>query len=220
TPAPSKADVFGYVSLYDDGINKLDNSGMKVYVDGAEDIFSATTDSEGNFTIKDVTLGTYGIVYEKEGYGTYKIYNVKLEKAGESVSIEKIPSLGKLSTTKVTSLSSRIEGEDVMLTYDTDPAGNSNAPRYIRYFFDDEAGVTSSTYKHHTVVYEIKDSPHERWFSTENLKDLGFKSGETVYVKVCGDSFWSNDYDEPSFGIRLFPNLNMTSADEVSFVIP
>ena len=218
-PVPAKADIFGYVSLYDEGVNQLDNSGMKVYIDGAEDMDSSTTDSESKFIIKGVTLGTYGVVYEKEGYGTHKIYNVKLEKAEEHVSLN-TPSLGKLSTTKVVSLSASVEGADVVLTYETDPAGNSNSPRYIRYFFDDNSGVSSSVYKHHTVVFEIKDSPHERKFNITNLIDMGFKSWETVYVKVYGDSFWSNDYDEPSLGMRIFPNLNMTSADEVSFVMP
>ena len=218
-PTPAKADVFGDVSLYDDGVNGVDNSGMKVYIDGLEDMFSATTDSEGKFTIADISLGTYSVVYAKEGFGTYKIFEVKLEKDGEPVSLN-TPSLGEMSTTKVTSLTANTDGTGVVVTCETDPAGNSNSPRYIRYFFSDNNGVSNTAYKHYTNGYEIKDNPHSKTFLNSDLIDMGFTSGSTIYVKVYGDSFWSNEYDEPSLGIRLFPNLNMTSADEVSFVMP
>ena len=113
TPEPAKADIFGYVALYDDGTSKLDDSGMKVYIDGKENEFSATTNSEGKFTIKDVELGTYQIVYAKDGYGTHKLYEVKVEADEGHVSLN-TPSLGLLSTTEVTSLSANIDGSDVV----------------------------------------------------------------------------------------------------------
>lgn len=218
-PEPAKADIFGFVSLYDEGTNKLDDASMAVYIDGKKDMYSATTNSDGRFSIKDIELGTYTVVFAKNGYGTYKIYDVKVESDEGHVSLN-TPSLGQLSTTEVTSLIANIDGSDVVLTYETSPAGNSNSPKYIRYFFNDDSNVSSDVYKHYTEVYEIKSNPHEREFSKNDLIDMGFKSGDKVYVKVYGDSFWSNEYDDPDLSRKVFPNLNANSASEVSFVVP
>jgi len=49
---------------------------------------------------------------------------------------------------------------------------------------------------------------------------MGFASGSTVYVKIYGESFYGNDYDEPNQNIRVFPNLNLDSAEAVSFEVP
>ena len=217
-PTP-KADIFGFAELYDNGTNQVDQSGMKIYIEGKENAFYSTTNSEGKFSIKDVELGTYTIVYAKNGYGTHKIFDIKVKADEDHVSLN-TPSLGQLSTTKITSLSVNIDGSDVVLTYETDPAGNSTSPKYVRYFFNDNSGVSSSEYTYHTAVYQINNSPHEKRFSEYDLTDMGFNSGDEIFVKVYSDSFWSNEYDNPTLNRKIFPNLNSNSADEVSFVIP
>jgi hypothetical protein len=77
-PSPAtKANITSSVNLYDEGTTKIDNSGMTVTVDGTSPSISATTDVDGNFTLMDVPFGTYTLLYEKSGYGTFKRFNAE-----------------------------------------------------------------------------------------------------------------------------------------------
>ncbi len=52
-PAATAADITGTVSLYDEGVTQIDNSGMTVKVVGTSK--SATTNASGSFTLSGVT---------------------------------------------------------------------------------------------------------------------------------------------------------------------
>ena len=75
-PAPTSGNIFGSVNLYDEGTSQIDNSGMTISVEGTA--IQAISDAAGDFTLMDVPFGTYTIVYEKTGYGTFKKFNVDL----------------------------------------------------------------------------------------------------------------------------------------------
>lgn len=63
-------DVSGYVNVLDQlGFEIQDKSGVKVTLDESH---ITTTDATGKFELKDVPVGTYVILFEKEGFGTYK----------------------------------------------------------------------------------------------------------------------------------------------------
>jgi len=65
-----------------------------------------------------------------------------------------------------------------------------------------------------------KINPFEITLTASDLSGMGFSSGATVYVKVYGDSFWSNEYENSGLGIKVFVNLNIVSASAVSFDVP
>jgi hypothetical protein len=219
--APPSADIHGSVSLYNDGITAVDNAGMTVSIAGSDQLFSTTTNADGEFTLENVTLGTYDLLYEKSGFGTYKKFDIELATADTPVNIPSIPSLGQVSTTEITGLSVDDSGADVKISVTTNPGGTSNSPRYIRYFFNNlSSGASNTAYSTFLDVLQININPEVKTFTVSDLNDLGFSSGTTVFVRVYGDSFYSNDYDEPALDIRIFPNLNTTSADAVSFVVP
>lgn len=217
---PDSASITGEVVLYDDGIELMDNSsGMKVSIEGKEE-YSAITDEEGQYTLEDLPLDTYVLKFEKDGYGTFKLFEVVLDEAGELLNIDHIPSLGKISTTEIESLGVTAT-EEIMVSVTTDPDANSNSPRYIRFFFNNQSsGVSSSDYSNFLETLQINENPHSKTFTKQDLLDMGFQSGETVYVKVYGESFYSNEYDMPDSELKAFPNLNRISADNVSFVVP
>lgn len=220
-PTPTELyDIIGSVNLYDDGINPVDNSGMTISTEGTSQSFSATSDTNGDFILSDVISGTYSLCYEKSGYGAYKLYDVDHNDSGSNTIISNTPSLGKISTTEITDLTVDDTGADIIITVTTDPGGNSNSPIFIRYFFNSEPGVSNTAYAKYSDGLQISINPHDKTFTKSDLNELGFASGTTVYVRVYGDSFYSNEYDDPALYIRIFPNLNVTAADEVSFVVP
>ena len=215
-PNPTSADILGSVNLYDEGTTQIDNSNMTVRAEGTSK--SATTDADGDFVLSDVTFGVYTLIYEKSGYGTFKRFN--LQHANGSTIISENPSLGEVSTTQVTGLEASVSGNDIMLSVTTDPGGSNGNTRYIRYFLSADSDVSDMNYTYHSPGLIAQINPLELAITSDDLTNAGFSSGETVYVKVYGESFWSNEYEDPDLGRKVFPNLNMNSVDAVSFVIP
>ena len=115
-----KANISGSVALYDDGVNLLDSAGMTISIDGVP-AFSTTTLASGEYFISGVTLGTYAVKFEKDGYGTFKMFDVKLDKANTIHHISEIPSLGKVSTSTVTNLSHVVQDTNVRFFISTFP---------------------------------------------------------------------------------------------------
>ena len=212
---PTKGDISGEVNLYDEGPTETDKSGMKISASGK----SATTDVEGNFTIKDVPFGKQEIVYEKSDYGTFKFFG--LDHQHEKSHLVNTFSLGKESKTVIISLTTKTSGADVEIEATT--SGTNTSRRYLRFFYGTERSVSKTDYTHYTQI-RVSLAEHTDPFihkvSQRELNDLGFASGATVYVKAYGESFWGNDYEDSSVNYRIFPNLNATSADAVSFVVP
>ena len=219
TPEPiTKANIIGSVNLYDEGVTQIDNSNMTVQVQGTG--LSAITDADGDFTLLDIPFGTYAIIFEKSGFGTFKKFDLEHTNTGSSTIITENPSLGEISTTQVTALTSSVNGNDIQISITTNPAGNNGNTRYVRYFLSADPNVSNENYTYYSPGLVSQINPFEITLSQNNLSGAGFSSGQTVYVKVYGDSFWSNEYDDPDLGRKVFPNLNMTSANSVSFVVP
>lgn len=86
--------ISGYVSLYDEGVGKVDDSGMTVTVEGVTPAVSAVTDAKGYFILPELRYGTYTLVYSKSGYGTYKRHNVAHTVELGGTFISPTPSLG------------------------------------------------------------------------------------------------------------------------------
>lgn len=215
-PNPTSGDIKGSVNLYDEGTTQIDNSNMTIKVEGTSK--SGTTDASGDFTISDVPFGTYTLVFEKTGFGTFKKFGIAHNK-GLTI-ITESPSLGEKSTTSITNLSVNIENDKITIGTTINPEASIGNKRYIRYFFSTSNDVSSANFEAvlETIVAEI--TPYNLNLTKESLESLGFQSGQTVYVKCYGESFWSNKYDDPDAGRTIFPNVNMTSADAVSFEVP
>jgi hypothetical protein len=113
-----------------------------------------------------------------------------------------------------------VEGGTVTIATTIDPEASLGNTRYIRYFFSTESDVSNEDYEAVLDAFEAQINPYNLNLTTASLEALGFQSGQTVYVKCYGESFWSNQYDDPDLGTTVFPNLNMNAADAVSFVVP
>ena len=215
----TKANIVGSVSLYDEGTNQLSNADMTVLVEGTSPVISAITDSTGRFVLPDVPFGVYNLVYEKNAFGTYKRINFEHRNTGSFTQINSTPSLGQKSSTEVTNLSASISGDTVIIYSTTNPAGNIGNKRYLRYFLSRDSNVGDAKYEYSSNFGAQIDPAQTRILKSE-LINQGFVSGQSIYVKVYGDSFWSNDYDDPNLGRRVFPNLNSTAANAISFIVP
>jgi hypothetical protein len=220
TEQVTSADISGSVNLYDEGTVKVDNSGMVVRIDGLIPFVSATTNSDGKFLLENVPFGTYNLVYEKQGYGTYKNPKTEHINKGLSTVLTFTPSLGQKSTTDITKVEATRNGNDVVISVTTNPAGNNGNPKYIRFFLNTTSNVSSEKYLYYSPGLVSKINPYDITLKQTDLLQMGFTSGKTVFVKVYGDSFWSNEYEDPTLKLKVFPNLKNNTVEAVSFVVP
>ncbi len=107
-----------------------------------------------------------------------------------------------------------------MFSVTTDPGGNNANTRYFRFFLSTDSNVSNENYSYHSPGLISQINPNEFMLTPEDFTNYGFSSGETVYMRVYGESYWTNEYEDPNLGRTIFPNLNMNTVDAVSFVIP
>lgn len=218
-PDADKSDVFGSMKLFDEGPTQISNAGMVVSILGSIPLKTDTSDADGNFRLTDVLFGNITVVYSKEGYGTYKLINLPHDNTGQHNQLP-TPVLGQLSSTSVIGLTDSVGTDNVRLYITIDPEGTVDEPKYVRLFFGSVNTVDFNEYTSTFKLTLITESPNEVLLTPIQLSNLGFPSGETVFVKVYGDSFYSNDYFDPGTGFQVFPNVNPVSASEITFVSP
>ena len=212
--------ISGKVKLYDDGNVNLDDIDMTVTVEGTAPLLSAKTDQNGEYSIQDVPFGSYTLQFNKTGYGTYKIFDATLISTGGPLVISETVSLGQFSTTSIINkflinvIQSTVEFKGTV-----DPAGTTEIPRYLRFFYSSNENVSSDNYSYYSDQYVVSEDLFQIIVTKEELNNMGFASGTTVYLKVYGDSYWSNSYEDPSLSKMVFPNLN-SSFESGSFIVP
>lgn len=215
---PTSGVITGSVLLFEEGSTPASPAGMRISIENPPSAaISALTDNSGKFTLENVPFGTYSLVYEKEGYGTYLKPEVVHEAA--ITPILQTPSLGKISSTQITEVRMEKSGSSLITYVTTNPAGTSNNRRYIRYFFSNSPDVSSSNFTVFSETYVVQDTPYYKAFTTQELNQLGINPSGTIYMRVYGDSFFSNEYLDPASKKKVFPNLNPSTvaAKSVSF---
>lgn len=216
----TSADIIGSVNLYDEGTTQLAKDGVLVSIEGSNPLKSTVTDAAGSFVLSSIPFGNYTLSFSKAGFGTYKRVGILHTDTGKSTIINPSPSIGQLSSTTITGVVSDFSDKSAILVIETSPAPTSQVPRYIRAFFSKNANVSFYNYLKYTEVYKHPSNPANLELGIKALNNMGFNTGDTVFARVYGDSFWSNDYDNIATGKREFPNLNSTTVDAVYFVVP
>ena len=223
TPSPVGGALSGTVQLWDDKTSTLaDNSGVSVTVDDLTGV-STTTDAAGKYSFANIAYSLHDLTMSKAGYGTYRLFGVS-NASSTNGTILPATHLGKLATTTVTSLTlsgNTYNGTSgVSVLYSVAPVPNATNRGYVRYFLSTDPAVSSTNYMYTSAVVSVLNNNVTGGFAKEDLLTAGFKSGQTVYLRLYGESVQSNTYVDPNVGTRVFPNLNLTTVGAVSFLVP
>ncbi|WP_299437127.1 carboxypeptidase-like regulatory domain-containing protein [uncultured Aquimarina sp.] len=213
------ADIIGTVELYDDDQNIVDNTNMTVSIEGTSPLITATTDLNGNYSLKNVPFDTYTLVYEKEGFGTYKRFDIEHNDTGEFTLIPEQLKLGQISNSVITESTAVINGNFIVLTV-TRPDTENLLVKRMRIFYHKSEDVSNEIYTEFSPIIGTTGNPANLTFSIAFFTSLGFESGETLWFKVYGDNFYTNSYQDPDLGITVFPNVNPITTDAISIVLP
>jgi hypothetical protein len=217
-----KSDLFGSVILYDEGTTKIPTKeGMRVTLQGSlKDTLQTTTDEEGKFRFSNVDADLYRLIFEKDNFGKHTVENFLHKGQPLGTPLDPIPSLGQKSSTEVVSIEAIVNTNRVFILAGTNQAASINNPKYLRFFFSTSPALTNREYTKATETYVAKIDPFELTLTKDQLLNMEFDSGQRVYVRCYGDSFWSNAYTDSETGTKIFSNLNPISAAATSFLVP
>jgi hypothetical protein len=226
-PIPTKGTLLGNIQTFDDKLVSTNDAGGVIVTASnlTGQTFTATTDNTGRYTFNDLPFDSYQFEISKTGYGTLKVFGIShvYNKDVISTIVQNVP-FGKLSTTTVTGLSFKefsINGEvGVSFNYALSPTPSPSNKGFVRYFLSTSANVSNSNYTARTEVLSFSSLSANTGFPKERLLEMGFTAGQTVYVRMYGDSFISNNWEDPTSGVEVFPNINPTTVAAVSFVVP
>lgn len=220
----SSADIVytNKVFVYDEGRTLQSREGVSISVENSNPFILAQTNSQGEYQISfpsDAIVNKhYGFVYSKPGYGTVR-YSLEYM-GGRSLGINDI-NLGAPSTVKVNSFAIVTDGDSLRITINiTSP--NLIGEKYVRFIH--RKNIPGVTYQSDGIsgsyVYAVQNgvnhiSLHKSVFSNEN----DAHSGDVIYVKAYGDSFYGNSWLSAD-GHIIFPNLNNNTSGEASYIQP
>lgn len=96
-----------------------------------------------------------------------------------------------------------------------------NKDKYVRLFFSDNASVSASNY-----IGEVKvksngaaSQMNDYNLTTRFFENLGFKKGQTIFVKGYGDTFLADEYTHPINNTTIFPSLSTKPSPTMNFVL-
>jgi hypothetical protein len=230
-PVQETGIISGTIKIYDDKTNAFTNaSGVTVTIIGDQDKIAVTA-ADGKFSIAGLPYDNYDLSFSKTGYGTFKIFGLEHQKqpntpagAVSTTQISRVINLGAVSTSTITSLNAidaNFNGvPGIEYTYSIFPVPGSSNRGYTRAFLGKNKIISPNNYDAASEIKSVISNNAIGGFTAEDLYGLGFNSGDSVYVKIYGESFYSNEYTEPATGKRIFPNLNAISAEAVGFKVP
>ena len=224
---PTIGNLIGSVQTFDDKTASTgDNVGVLITASNLTgQTFTATTNNLGRYTFDDLPFDNYQFEISKDGYGTLRVFGISHVKTsdGSSTNVQNI-TFGKKSTTTVTKLSFRnflYNGEvGVSFEFGLSPVPTPSNRAFVRYFLGDFADVSNTKFKAKSDVINFSNLSANTGFTREKLLEMGFTSGQTVFVRMYGESFISNNWEDPTSGLEVFPNINPNTVAAVSFIVP
>ena len=211
--------ISGFVSLYEEtGAQIKDKAGVKVHIEGRNNF--AYTNTEGRYSLENVEAGIFNIVFEKAGFGIYKIIAREFVGGGEaylySVGLTKLPTFNVASIIINTNPNSF-----PYLWMNGNLSDARNYYRVVVIFFGKSEEVSNDPQKYLYVTsfnaYPDSSSYSYSLWDKQYLIQSGFNSGETVYVAAYSSSEYWGIYD-PITGREIFYNVG-TSPVKSSFVL-
>jgi len=226
TPEVKNGSIEGSDDMTDEfGVHLPLDSGMIVSAINATNLYAAFTDTLGKFLLDDIEPGTYTVNYSKDGFGTYKRFNVVVPATGAPTTLANTNILAQKSTTLISSLSVDFDSTNAKFNFpcNVNPTPSSSQLRGIRLFFGKSNLVSLFNYTYtpaqfwtaQTANGEVKN------FIPTALISNGFNSGDSAWVIAYGESIITNTYADSSSGKPVFPNINsLFPSNVVGFIIP
>jgi hypothetical protein len=207
------------ITLADCSMDKLDASGVIITATDSVNgkvVATAVSDPTGTYTLKDIPTGTYTLTFEKQDFGTYKIYNrkhvvTKLDSISLVQLTKKKTGIGKIESLQVSPYGDKLAAGGVLNRQE-----DCWTAQCIIYF-DDQPTVDYNNYQ----FVSSFDRSSIQYIPLKNIYALGLKSGQTIYYTAYIEQLHSVPYFDPNFGVKIRPNIDFPSKTAISsFTLP
>lgn len=199
-----KGNIVGFVRLLDkDGNELIDRSGIKITMNNK---YTATTNSSGKFELNGVEVGTYIVVFEKPGFGTYKKYNFTFA-GGERPGVLHDIFLLELPAFELTQL--HVYPQDNLGVQVI--GGMTEVQGYnFTYYFSDHEDVTNTDFNY-SYGYSFCCDPIDEFDHFISLAGGTFSKGQTIYMTLYASNatnkFGEYNYFDYELGKTIDPAL-------------
>lgn len=220
-PSPgdeTKGPISGTVDLFDSKGLDVINENMTVSIVGTS--FTTKTDAQGFYNFPSVGFGDYVLEYKKEGFGTFlKEVEHKTGFAQNGTQILTL-SLGKISETNIYETIPEQENGDIKIRIVTTPVGTASNPVYVSIFFHTENLISNTVNvgAKGSIGFFSGNSGNIVTITAKELSEMGFNTGDEVFIRVYGDSYHTNEYEGESGG-RIHPNARQPGSSIMSLVL-
>jgi len=207
-------DIVGFVALYDvDGYKSPSQAGVSITVDGSAK--SAITDVNGRFVLSGMITGTYNLVLNKAGYGSYKV--VCFQFVGGGTAYVGNCFLTRIPNFKISGLTATSSAGVINLNGIISGTVPTNYAIFIA-FLNSNALVSSqpSNYESYQIIgFNSSSSSVTTSFSSTDLV-----KGQIVYLRIYpAPSMCYNLYVEIVTGRYYFPSLGPDPSNVVSVIV-
>jgi hypothetical protein len=227
----------GEVTLFDEGSQKIDNSGIKISIENSDPEISTLTDSKGNFSLEAKNVReSFAIVFEKPGIGAYKrffkksedrvLYEMYNDGVYREVNQKQYYEIGSKSTVVVNSMTADVINGTLKLNINVS-SPNTTGDKYIRILLQKDLpsisiNTITKVIKNVSIKYAVKNGNNEFNICLAcSAECQGYLPGDKIYMTAYGDALYSNDYTNIHTGEWMFPNLKFVANNPVtSFQIP
>lgn len=210
-----KGTINGHIEhVYAEFSGELSKENIKVEIIGKN--ISATTDSEGRFSLKNVPTGTYDIKFTRSDIAYFELHDINILGGNTPVVIKDEINMIQKSTTSITDFNVQKNNNYLYLSADIEPndtisrliifclskKNNIYIPTHTQSSNDPDFIEMWAVYSEHVPFYiEIEDY----WYS------------DTLYANAYGASELYNKvfYKDKETGTIICPGVNYEGAPEV-----
>lgn len=202
--------ISGQVRLFDANGNSLDSDGMRIRIGGT--LFDEFSDTNGRFDFRNIPFDLLNIEFSKEGFGTFYLEVDHDKTVSEGGTVLETLNLGEFSQTITFNETVERSGDDILVTLSTLPVGNATNPVYASVFLskNDLVSNDNNYAVKGPIPFQAGQTQNQVRITSSELRELGFNEGESVYLRIYGDSFYSNAY--PGLTGMIHPNVSTSES--------
>lgn len=173
-----KGNIVGFVNLVNETGNEVeDKSGVNISIEGLTS--SANTNEDGRFELSNVPAGTYNIIYNKTGYGSYKRFSFQFI-GGNVPAMLYETTLYEQPKIDIQSLDISFDDNIINIT------GEITATNYftVQTFINDSANVSNENYDYASARYNYSGWEYTQFSQSIYLSETPYFLGDKVYLVI------------------------------------
>lgn len=213
-----KGNLTGNVRLIDSaGVRMNENSGVVITVE--EKSLSSTTNSQGIWTLNDLSTGTYTVTIAKSGFDSYKFYGYQFVGGGTAqlgqVYLHQLPSY------KIQNISVGTSAFDKNIIVSGNITSSHN--QTIILFLGKTVSVSNAPNNniYYAFVYTGASNSFTSYINSSSLYPYGISSGDKIYIVAypTTNGGW-NAYTDPTTGKDVVTSISPTPSNIDSVIVP